>query len=332
LTLNSPLFRAKPGARATGLLEGAAAQALALVPLVVGLVLGAVMLPRSVAPTEVPLPTLDARELARVVDGDDARVARVRSAPLSSRVRAAGSGLRAFNVAEASRQDGTTISVAREQIIAAVRDVDDGDVEALLDLRALQMSEFLAEVRGFERTGVVSAELEALGGTFVDRMKKVGWCDGHHILMPELVQRVAFKMTWNHTLLLDDNRRFTLTLDELRALYAFFLAHPHPAESERSRIDIAIATSPDQAACERAYEFEQKATATWLLGKVGELGKIDPTYPAPLGRAAALFMKRDYSGAAALYEGWLQDHPSGTWTLRVQNHLRAALLAADKAI
>ena len=44
-----------------------AAQALGLVPLVVGLVFGAIVLPRSVAPEEIPLPRIDGRALAAVV-------------------------------------------------------------------------------------------------------------------------------------------------------------------------------------------------------------------------------------------------------------------------
>jgi hypothetical protein len=304
------------------------AQALALVPLVVGLTLGAVSLPRSVPPDDIPLPEMDARALTRIVADDDARAARVLSGePLPSVVRAVGSALRAFNTAEATFANEATIGRARSDIDRAVRETTDRDFEALLDLRAVEMSRFLIEVRRFEQSGVVSDELQSLGGTFIDRLTKVGWCAEHRVAMPDLVRRAAFKLTWNRLALLDRDPRFRLALDEERALYAFYFTHPHAAEDQRALLRASIGTAPDGPACVRAQEAEERAIAAWLLTKIGELGKIDPTYPTQLARAAALFMKHDYLGSATVYEAWLDEHHGGLWTLRVQNHLQAALAA-----
>jgi hypothetical protein len=303
-------------------------QALALVPLAVGLVFGALVLPRSVAPDEIPGPVIDGERLSRVFADDDARAARVAKAPLPSPVRNMGSAFRAFNAAEAAHADEGTLAQAKNDIVAAVRQVSDADIEALLDLRAFQAQAFVTEVRRFEKTGEVSDELKQLGGTFIESMQKVGWCDGRRVVMPESALRVAFKLTWNHMLLLD---RLAPTLDEQRVLYAFYLAHPHVGEADRARVATALASAHDRAAIERATQLRDKATAGWLLGKIGELSAIDSGYPAELARAAALFMKHDYRGSAALYEAWIDLHPGGPWSLRARNHLRAALLAAEKA-
>ena len=316
-------------ARRVGL-HSVAGQALALVPVVVGLLFGGLALPRSVPPEDVPRPTIDSRILARIVADDDARAARVRATPLPSPVRAVGSGFRAFNTAEARHEDEVAIARTRDDINRAILATTDADTEGLLDLRAFQMSAFLEELRGFERTGKVSDGLEEYGGTFVERMTKVGWCDRHRIAMPDLVRRAAFKLTWNRTLVLDGNPRFALALDETRALYAFYLSHPHPSESDRAHLEAMTHAARDRVACERVEEATQRATGNWLLGKIGELGRVDPTYPAPLARAAALFMTHDYGGSAAGYEAWLQAHPNGPWTLRVQNHLQGCASRGGK--
>jgi hypothetical protein len=318
--------------RPRGRLQSVTAQALALVPLAVGLVFGAVALPRSVPPDAVPSPSVDARVLTRVAKEDDARALRVAAKPLSSTVRAVGSDFRAFNEAEATGADEATIAQARDAVVRSVRGTKDSDIEGLLDLRAYQLGAFLAEARQFERTGAVSAELRALGGTFIDRMTTVGWCYQHHLAMGDAVRRAAFKLTWNRVLLFDGDLRFALTLDETRELYAFYFSHPHASEAQRLRFEAAVKAAPDDAARARAIDAERVAIAGWLLAKVGELSQVDPSYPTVLARGAALYMKHDYSGSAASYEAWLEAHPGGLWTLRAQNHLRAALLASRAAI
>ncbi len=321
-----------PFPSSSSLRKSVTAQALALVPLSVGLVFGALALPRSAPPEEIPLPAIDARVLARVTAEDDARARAAESEPLASPVRAVGSALRAFNTAEAAHADATTLGTARDELIRSVRETTDQDAEGLIALRAVQLARFLEEVRSFERTGVASDELHGVGGTFIDRMTKVGWLVSNHLVMSDRVRRVAFKLTWNHAALLDQNPRFALTLDEMRALYAFYFTHPHPSEDQRARLAVAMSAAPDAVACERAEVAEAKATATWLVGKIAELGRIDPTYPTALAQGAALFLKHDYAGSAMLYQGWLDANPSGEWTLRVKNHLQAALRANEKAL
>ncbi len=313
-------------------LQSVTGQALALVPLFVGVVFGALALPRAVPPTEIPLPRVDGRALSSVEAEDAARASRVEAAALGSRLRGVGSALRAFNRAEAKHEDADTLARAHIAMVDIVRTLGEGDYEALKDLRAFQMLAFLTEVHRYDRTGTVSDDLVELGGTFVDRMIAVGWCSqpDHHVRMPDAALRTAFKLTWNHTVGLDGIPAFTPALDENRALYAFYLAHPHAGQVERQRL-AAAAASPDTIARDRAEDAARRASVNWSLVKVRELSQIDPSYPAPLAHAAGLYMNRDFRGAAVEYQGWLDAHPDGPWTLRTQNHLRAALLAGSEA-
>jgi hypothetical protein len=327
-----PKIDARTAARRHSQGRSLAGQSLALVPLCVGLLFGGLALPRGVPPEGPPAPEVDVQVLARVASDDDIRAARVRAAPLPSPVRAVGSGFRAFNLAEAHHADENDIAKTRDAIYRAVLGTSAEDTEALLDLRAFQLNHFLSALGAFEQTGQVSAELEEYGGTFVERMKKVGWYQEPRVVMSDAVRRAAFKLMWNRALLLDGEPRFALQLDELRELYGFYLTHPHPSENDRSRVDALRGAARDKATCERAQVALEKATGSWLIGKVAELEKLDPAYPALLARAAGLYMMRDYTGAASTYEAWLEAHPSGPWTLRVRNHLRAALLAAERVL
>jgi hypothetical protein len=302
---------------------------LALVPLAVGLLFGGLALPRSVPPREIPEPIIDGLALSATEAEDEARAARVVTTGLSSRLRAVGSAFRAFNEAEARKADEATLGGAGDSLVRAVRAVTDAEVEGLLDLRAYQVHGFLKEVHHYEQTGEQSEELLQLGGTFVERMEKAGWCARHKVLLSEDARRTAFKATWNHLLGLDASPRFALALDEQRALYAFYLRHPHPPESERARVDAVVQRMHDDASRTHAQETVERATATWLLAKIGELAKIDKTYPVDLARGAVFFLRRDYRASASMYQGWLERNPTGAWTLRVQNYLRASLLAAD---
>jgi hypothetical protein len=150
------------------------------------LLLAALLLPRGVVPDTVPLPELDDRVIAREVRADEGRADRARAAPLPQAVRALGSAIRTFNTREAADATEIELADARAAIERArLGVVEKGMDEELLALRAVQLEGFLAEVRRFERTGESSAELDALGGTFVRRMRKVGWCQDHTVVLTD---------------------------------------------------------------------------------------------------------------------------------------------------
>jgi hypothetical protein len=312
--------------------DSGAGRALALIPLGVAAVLAALLLPRGVVPVSVPLPQLDGRIVDREVHADQERAARAHRIPLSPEIRALGSAIRAFNTAEAHDEKDLVMTDARAAIDRARVDVvekgKDQD-EEIRALRAVQLEDFLAAVAAFERSGQISPELDAVGGTFVRRMRRVGWCEGNTVVLTELERRAAFKSTWNRLVGLEKSDAFALSVQETRALYTLYLSHPHASEPQRAALAVARAQAKDAATCARIDDGEHAAAQVWLLTKLTEYAAIDPTYPLAIARGVALYQKHQYADAAGAFSQWLEAHPDGPWTLRARNYLRASTTAEE---
>lgn len=292
--------------------------------------MAALLLPRGAVPDAVPLPELDDRVIAREIRADADRAAKARAAPLPQTVRALGSAIRTFNTREATDATEIELADARADIERARLGVlGKGMDEDLLALRAVQLGGFLAEVRRFERTGESSAELEALGGTFVRRMRKVGWCRDHTVVLNDIERRAAFKGTWNALIEVDKRSAFKLSPMETRALYTLYFTHPHAPEAQRAQLALARRAAKDQATCARIDDGERAGEQSWLLTKLGEYAPLDPAYPAQLARGIAYYRRHQYADSARAFSQWLEDHPDGPWTLRARNYLRAATLAEE---
>jgi hypothetical protein len=304
---------------------------LALVPLGVALVLGALLLPRRAAPESVPLPIADRVALARVVASDTELAEHARREPLPGAVRALGSALRLFHTREAADADNQQLFDARRAVDTALVDVLHGSAgaEPLVALRAVQLEGFLDEVRKFEATGQKSPELDALAGAFVRSLTLEGWCEGHTLAPDATVLRVMFKHMWNGFLGLDSRPELRPTLDEERALYAFYLSHAHPSKTMRDALGAARRGARDQRSCIALDEAERAATEAWRIEHIARLAKIDPSYPADYARGVASFRRGDFGTSAVAFQAWLQAHPGGPLALRAQNFLRAAA-AADR--
>lgn len=303
---------------------------LALVPVVIGLVLGGLMLPRAAAPGDVPLPAVDAAALERAESADDALATRAATDRLSADVRAAGEAIRAFNAWEAKDDPDAPFTDARAAVdgkVATAWRVD--GATGLVALRAAQLSRFLVEVRAFERTGEVSAELDALAGAFLRSMRVVGWLDGRTLAMDEHALRAAFKLKWNTTANVDTRPELALSLDEIRALYTFYLSHPHPTETSRFSIEAARRTARTQADCDALAEGQRMAAEQWRVEKIDKLAKIDPSYPAAYARGIGQYRAGRYQASVRAFEEWLDAHPDGPYALRARNYQRAAMALAD---
>ncbi len=302
---------------------------LALIPLGVALVLGALLLPRRSAPESVPLPVANRAALAMVVAGDGALADRARREPLPGAVRSLGSAIRAFHTLEAADAESRELFDARRAVDTALVDVLRTGVEPLLALRAVQLEGFLGEVHRFDATGEHSPELDALAGAFVRSLTLEGWCDGHTVAPSPIVLRVMFKHMWNAFLGLEAKPELRPTLDEERALYAFYLSHAHPSKTMREAITAARRGARDAQSCAALDEAERAATEAWRLEHIARLASINPSYPADYARGVADFRRADYGASVTAFQSWLQAHPDGPLYLRAQNFLRAAA-AADR--
>ncbi len=313
-------------AQQAGKLEG---YLLGFVPVVVGLVLGVLCLPRAIPPDEVPVPVARSGVL-RAIDAREHALSSVQ-APLPDDIRALGSAIRAYNTREAQQgidpyvtpQAMNEVRVVLEHAAAPVLGHDD----ALLALRATQLDAFVAEVHAFERTGTESAELHALGGPFVRRMREVGWCVEHACSFDDDALRAMYRVAWNGLLHLQ-SAPFALGLDEERALYAFYMHHPHAPEAARKRIDEARAAAKTATACAALVEAEAMAANDWRIEKVRHLAITDPDYPSDYALGILHYRNKRFEAAAESFRDWLQTHPDGQWTLRARNYLKESLAKA----
>jgi hypothetical protein len=252
--------------------------------------------------------------------------------PLPDDVRALGSAIRAYNLREA--QQGidpyvtpTSMNEARNALDDALAPLASGHDDALLALRATQLESFVAAVYTFEKTGAETPELQALGGPFVRRMREVGWCREHACSFDDEALRTMFRRSWNGLLRLE-RAPFAPGLDEERALYSFYLRHPHAPETARKRIDEARSSARSAKACAALVEGEAIAAEAWRIEKVKRLAELDPEYPRDYALGILKYRSKTYEAAAESFRDWLDAHPDGPWTLRARNYLRASLSEA----
>jgi TolA-binding protein len=163
------------------------------------------------------------------------------------------------------------------------------------------------------------------------RSKLAGWIDDHAVLMSEIEQRVAFKLAWNAATQLEGLPDFALTLDETRALYTFYLQHPHAPDPVRAQLDAHRKSAKGAKECAMLDAGERLAAESWRLEKIEKLEKLDPEYPAAYARGVELYRMERYGEAARAFETWLDAHPDGPFTLRARGHLRAAIRAKQEA-
>jgi hypothetical protein len=272
----------------------------------------------------VPLPVVDGRVFARVVDTDHALAERARREPLPGAVRALGSAIRDFHTREARDDDTQSLYEARRAINDALVEVLRAGSDSLVALRAVQLEAFLGEIHRFGSGGGESDELKALAGGFVRSLTTEGWCEGHTLAADDDVLRTMFKQMWNGLLSQENNATLALTLDEQRALYAFYISHPHPSKGMHDAIEAARRGAHDEASCAGIDEAERAAAESWRLERIARLALIDPSYPADYARGVVSYRRGDFSASARAFRAWLGEHPDGPLALRAQNFLRAA--------
>lgn len=275
--------------------------------------------PRPTVPIDLPEPVISPRSLADIAARDDALAARAeaeaaRDQRLDFDVRALGSAIRAYGLADAAHDDAAVTATRQKVAEAAVRARALGD-EPLLKMRAYQERAFLRALIHWEAKGIELADLRELGGAFISMADRNGWIEGGRLVMDDAVRRAMFKKRWNELTL--SRAALDLPPDEKRALLRFLIARPPIDEAEttaaggpRGRDDVDRITF---------------ATGQFRMRRIDELSAVDPAYPADLARGVVLFQTRRYAGAMELFRRHLEAHPDGPFTLRAQSYLRAAL-------
>ncbi|AUX45662.1 hypothetical protein SOCE26_071570 [Sorangium cellulosum] len=305
--------------------------------------------PRPVEPADLPLPLADARALARTRDADAARAREAERVGLDAEVRELGSAFRAFGVVDADADHTEAeLLTARKRVLEAVGPALGQGDEAVLRLRAYQLSSFLREVRRFEATGEETDELRELGGNFVGLLRRNVWLEegkakrrgggaARRVSMDATVLGVLFKKRWSAVVGIQ-RAPFGPALDEERALFSFLLSHPRgvgagakgfaaPGEVTASPLDEGPVGAPgprSRAAAFREAEA-RRAEEQYRLKKIDELAALDPAYPKHLARGVSLYRLGKFVQSAEAFRSHLDEHPDGAHALRAQNYLRAAL-------
>lgn len=304
----------------------------ALVPVLVGGVLFALAVPRAVPPSEVPLPAIDTRALARVEADDDARVANAKRSPLDSPLLGLGSAVRDLLSSQTRGVSAERLSDLRRTIDQrrAVAAASSG-VPGLLALRAVQSERFRRAVDDWRSNHVESDELHATGGNFVARMESVGWIEDGRLLLEESELRVAYKLLWNAVVGVDIEPAFAVSLDEERALAAFSIAHPHASESDRRRLADLRRRTTGAADLARIDEEEATLRERWRIEKIRQIAAKDRAYPEKYALGVAYYRAKNPLASIEAFRDFVRARPEGPLALRAQNHLRAAVRSANEA-
>ena len=291
-----------------------------IVAVAIALVGTLLSIPLQVAPRDVPVPLADGKTLSTTLAQESAASAAIARALEQERgrtsgtsdlydLRAFGQEFRAYGVAEAS---GDTYAVvrARHKLIEAVARARGVGDDKLVALRAYQQQLFLAELRKWENSGVISEELTGLGGAFLDLVRQSGWLAGPTIVMDDLVRGIFFKRRWNQVTAITGSA-YAVSLDEHRVFYAFLLTHPYV--EGRPGLDA-------KQAC--------RAADLWRLRKIEELARIDASYPYTLARGVLFYRLGRYPEAAQAFRDHLGAAEDGPYLLRARNYLATATARA----
>ena len=152
--------------------------------------------PRPVPPTELPEPMIEPRELDRVAQADAALADAAERERLDTDVRAVGSAIIAYNLAEVTG-DAEAVGRERRNVAEAGRRALPQGEEALARLRAHHLRSFQRELRRWESTGEETDTLRELGGLFLQNARADRWIEGRRLLPDEAVRGALFKKRWS---------------------------------------------------------------------------------------------------------------------------------------
>ncbi|HEV8247739.1 MAG TPA: hypothetical protein VGP93_18320, partial [Polyangiaceae bacterium] len=260
--------------------------------------------PRPTAPSDLPAPESDRRNLALELDEQQELARLARQRPLPFEVRAVGELLRRYGKASVAVHGDTADALLSDLRSASKDALSHHRERELLALRAVQSELFLSALESWEEKPTSSAELDELGGNLLQKARASGWVEQGRLLMSKPERVVFFSIRWSELTGLRARAPFAATLDDWRVYYGFLLEHPENAEG-----------SP----------LEQ---AQRQLRYVDALAKRDAAYPAWFARGVLQYRSGAFAEAAEAFRAHLEQPASG-YSLRARNHLLAALAKAQ---
>lgn len=282
------------------------------------LLLALLVVPRPVAPSDIPLPRIDWQQWRRerVAMVESARSAR--ASRLSFDVRVVGELVVRWGRAE-YEQDTEQLRELRGRLDAAAeRALQQAGPAPLKGLRAVQCDAFVAMALGERERGedasaplltdarrAASSRLELawaeLGGRLAREWRGSGWWSA----ATEAELWAACLVRWSALTGLERHAALGPSPEAMKLL--FHLRHR------------AVAEAP---VVERV--------ARWLEMIAG-LEPYDAEYPVAYARGIGFYLISDYAAAFAEFRRHLQRYPNGPWTLRARNHAQASAEALSGA-
>jgi hypothetical protein len=273
---------------------------LGLVAVGIAALAAALFVPRGAEPDVFPVPFVDRKETARLLEAERARAGDAHMDILAYEVRAVGEAFRQYGRADADGDAAAaSIRMAELRRVTLIARAEFGD-PALSQLRAVQTLLFLAALERWE-SGGDAAEVAELGGAFLEKAKASGWLSEPRRLDMSVAERATlFRIRWVELTGLRSESAFAPSANEWRLYYRFLLEHP-----------------------------DRKAPADERLRYVAAAAKYDPSYPAALARGIIELDLGRPAKAVESLTAHLGAAPHGPWRLRAQNHLARALSEAN---
>jgi hypothetical protein len=263
-------------------------------------------LPQPTLPRYLPIPTLapEALDAAKQRLLSEANHARLH--PLSFEARSIGERFRQLGRA---MHDGVEIrNDERERFRAQVRKTLDGiGTQQLRELRAIQTELFVEALLRFEKTTVASADLDELGGDFLQLAATKDW-----VRLPSDARAPRNgSVPRRHAQIL-------LSADEIRSVFLvrwtdFSGLFEHP--------ELRLEPSWIALASRLRLRVPVERLDARDLPVIARLEAACPEYPAALARGILLSRLGAYESAATSLREHLRVHGEDNFSLRARNHL-----------
>ncbi len=280
---------------------------LGLLVVVIASSITAVVVPRSAVPEGLPPSSVTPAEI-EVVRAENARLAdRAAAGPLHSTAALLGARMRLVGRSEWDADD-SQVNLAYESVLDAGKVALFQDVDSVAQLQAYQARLFRQAYLHFLHTGERTDDLIELGGSTLAQFAQNGWFQTEADLPPytDVMLEAFFK------------RRFTRLIGS---------THPQLAgdpREERAVISFLLA-NPPRISIEQEANLGGDGKGTYLLRRIDDLAKLEPTYPVPYAKGIVLYQMGHFEASAIAFDTYLQQVSSGPYRLRAVNYLKSAV-------
>lgn len=267
--------------------------------------ISAVVVPRSADPSSLPPSEIGLDVIASARAESAQALTRAESVTLPNSTRLLGARLRALGRSETAG-DERGIDNGRQMIFDAARQALHEQPEAVVAMRDLQAARFRELYLQRMRRADSTDELSELGGSILLQFEENGWLSkssdidaSTDILLEGFYKRRFARVLDTKSPLLGP------TATEERVVLGFLLLHPPKPRIEDGN------TGGD-------------GTGPYLLRRIDELVKLEPSYPASYAKGIVLFHMGHFEASASAFDTFLQQG-DGPYRLRAVNYLKSAV-------